>query len=145
MSTRTAPSISAISALPTFPALLGLVLTLAASACPGDEDTDAVEIYALTAAPPARTATITNTEERHRVELSSGVAIAFSCWESCEYECVAPEFVIGDPSLVEIRPIFRLRGGSTAWVMIGKSPGSTQLVVRTTCTNQAYSVQIREE
>lgn len=139
MSARTAASISTLG---VWRALLGLLLALSASACPGEEDTEVVEIYALTAAPPARTATITNTEEVHRVELSSGVAIAFGCWESCEYECVVPEFVVSDPSLVEIRPIFRLRGGSAAWVMIGKSPGSTQLVVRTACTNQAYSVQI---
>ena len=117
------------------------VLGLMLAGCPGQNDHN-VYIAALTNAPPARTANINNYNDDHSIKISRGAALAIYCYDSCDYGCIAPEFIIADPSLLEVRETYYPGASGGGFVLFGKKAGATTLRVRTTCADQLYLVQV---
>lgn len=124
-------------------ALLSLLVALSASTlvagCP-DPYTDYVEVSAVTGAPPSRTAQIINRVDEHAIRISRGVALGMRCYDTCDGQCIAPQFLIADQALVEVREAYF--AGSAGYVIFGKAQGTTTLTVDTTCSNQVYTVTI---
>lgn len=122
--------------------LLALLLTVTCmSMVAGCEDyPDYVEVSAVTGAPPSRTAHITNSETEHSIHLSKGVALGLRCYDSCDGACIAPQFVIGDQTLLEAHEAYF--AGSAGHVLFAKEAGTTTLVVDTTCAHRIYTVVI---
>ncbi len=103
-----------------------------------------VRLYPITMAPPALTASVVSTREVHTVELSPGAAIAVQCWDNCPSPtgaiCQGLSVTAEDPN-VEIHEASE-HGGRPTFVLVGASPGSTQLELRTGCATQVYDVRV---
>jgi hypothetical protein len=101
-------------------------------------------IYQQSAAPPGRSARLDRVEnfwglKRYRLEVSQGVAVAMTCQQggTCEKLHVVSE----NPAIAEVRPasLSALEspgyGGpsqpSSAFVVLGRAPGTTKLHVTT--------------
>ena len=71
-------------------ALLAGVVALAG--CPSsDPPADDIILYGLTNAPPASKGTIVSSDlDGYTITLTRGVAIGARCWDSCDYDCIAP-------------------------------------------------------
>lgn len=120
--------------------LLGVLALLACDPVPEAEPD--IVIVASTAAPPARSAEIVNDDPTYSVTLSTGAVLAARCWDSCEYQCIAPELTVGDPNLLEIRSVYRYGSSSSELALIGKRAGSTTLTIRTKCAERSYAVSV---
>jgi hypothetical protein len=128
-------------------ALLPLVLAVAllAGGCPEDPLPDTIQLYTITVAPPARTATLVSNDLEHRLEMSRGVALAIGCWDTCKGSCVAPTFEVGDPAIAEVRPVYRAAGGYPTWVLVAKTAGLTQVKVANACAEQVYGLTVADD
>jgi hypothetical protein len=127
--------------------LLALPLVLLLAGCPDDKAPPTIEVYAVTNAPPARTATVvTDTVAGdHHITITRGVALALGCWDSCTGACDAPSMTVGDPTLASVRRASRPNTYSgTTWVLAAIAAGETQLTVTSTCTTQSYLLHVRE-
>jgi hypothetical protein len=125
--------------------LIGAGLLLAAillSGCPSESSAKTVELYALTSAPPARTALVTDTDVEHSLTITRGVALALACWDSCDGPCVDPTITVADPTLAAVRAVSRPTSATPAWVLVAAASGQTQLSVATTCATQTYSLRV---
>ena len=125
--------------------LLPLALLLAIAGCPGGDTEHRIGIYQTSAAPPGRTAEIEDDDldDVHTIRLSSGVALAFDCWTSCEYTCVNPSFVADASGIVEVRDLWAQWGD--AWMIYGAAPGTTRLTVKDACAEQVYDVAVLDD
>jgi len=101
---------------------------------------DYVEVSAVTGAPPCRTARITNRVDDHAIHISRGVALGMRCYDTCDGQCIAPQFLVADPALIEVREAYF--AGSAGHVIYGKASGTTTLTVVTTCSSQRYNVTV---
>ncbi len=128
------------------PLLLVGALALLAAGCPEDPEVpDTIDLYSVTVAPPGRTATLTSDKLLgHQLTITRGVALAFSCWDSCKGACVGPAFEVDDPTLAEVRPVFRASGGYPTWVVLAKASGATQLRVTDACAEQVYGLTVAD-
>jgi hypothetical protein len=124
-------------------------LLLAIAACdppPPDE----VELFRLTNAPPASTASVVNDrlDEVYRVELSVGVAMAIACWDNCgedEYTslCTGAKLLVDDEAMLGVRPLYRVSVADRSdFVLVAAKPGLTTLHVETNCAARDYAVNI---
>ena len=95
-------------------------------------------------APPGRAARLDRVDgfwglKDYRLEISEGVALALTCEDGGP--CHKPNLVSDDPAIAEVRPaslaaLERIGYGgdatpSSAFVVIGKAPGTTKLHLRT--------------
>lgn len=115
------------------------------TACPPIEGDPYVGLYAVTGPPPSREARVrTNaTDEALEITLSSGVAMAVRCSDSCDGACVAPRFDTRD-EVLQVHDAYLLRGGPSAHVLVGGRPGVTELRVSTGCAEATYRVTVVE-
>jgi Pilus formation protein N terminal region len=123
-----------------------LVLVLLAG-CPTDPVEPTVSLYALTKPPPASVgAVVTNRSDMiYEVTLSQGVALAVGCTESCADAygaCAAPVLTVNDPTVLDVRPIYRLNGNTGERVLVAKQVGTTTLFVSSTCGTEPYIVRV---
>jgi hypothetical protein len=125
--------------------LLGAAVALGLTGCPDDKLPDAITLYGVTVAPPARTATLVSNDIEHTVQMSQGVALAFSCWDTCKGSCEGPVFTVGDPAIADVRPVFRSAGGYPAWVIVAKTAGATTIRVTNACAEQTYSLTVTDD
>lgn len=111
--------------------------------CPDPDHPPDVELYGLTGAPPASTASITNDEVRdiYSVELSTGVAIATRCWTTCSSTCL-PKVVVENTELLDVRPVYRVNGAKGELALIAKRPGTTLLTVDSGCAHRTYALTV---
>jgi hypothetical protein len=126
-------------------ALVALVVALGTAGCPEDPLPDTIQLYTVTVAPPARTATLVNDDLEHSVTMSRGVALAIGCWDTCKGSCVGPTFTVTDPAVADIRPVYRSSGGYPTWVLVAKTAGSTQVKVATACAEQVYGLTVADD
>lgn len=126
-------------------ALFALAAALGTTGCPQDPVPESIQLYTITVAPPARTATLVSGELDHRVDLSRGVALAIGCWDTCKGSCESPTFEVGDPAIADVRPVFRSSGGYPTWVLVAKSAGMTQIKVVTACAEQVYGLTVADD
>lgn len=94
-------------------------------------------------APPGRSARLDEVNgfwglKRYRLEISEGVALALTCEQAGP--CEKPQILSDDPAIAEVRPAslaalqqvgFTSLVPSSAFVVVGKAPGTTKLHVRT--------------
>jgi len=116
------------------------LLGLLAGCPPPSEPT--IEVYAVTAAPPARTAAIVTSDEEHTITISRGVALAMACWDSCRGACDSPTFTVGNPEVVSVRPASRPSTTGATWVLVAAAAGETSLTVRSACAEEVYAVNV---
>jgi hypothetical protein len=125
-------------------AALVAALALAVAGCPADDppDNDLI-LYTLTNAPPASQGSIINSDEQgYSITLTRGVAIGTRCWDSCDYDCVTPQFTIADETLLAVRALWRPTTTDADRVLIAMASGTTTLDVTTACTTRRYTVRI---
>jgi hypothetical protein len=124
--------------------ILVTMLAITATGCPDEPDPKSVELFAITGAPPASLAKVTNneTDDIYRIELSVGVAIAARCWDSCDSTCASAKLTVGEDRLFGVRPVYRQNGGKSEFALIAKQPGTTTLHVETPCAARDYQVFI---
>jgi hypothetical protein len=123
--------------------------------CPDPADPPPwVELSAITTPPPSSTATVRNTEyvdgkpvDVYEITLSTGVAIATRCADSCAYSnslqigCAGAKLTAGDPSKLGVWPVYH-DGDPGEFALVASAPGATTLRVQTTCATQDYTVNI---
>jgi len=126
--------------------LAGLLAAMLAG-CPDPTTEPDVELYAFTGAPIGRTATVRNQYDppAHDIEITSGVAIGVSCWDSCDYTCVDPTISSADESIVRVKPAYRANSSAPQFVLIAVAPGDTQVNVRTDCAQKSYPVHVASD
>jgi hypothetical protein len=117
-----------------------LSLLLALTGCPRTETKKTVEIYALTAPPPAKTAQVVSSDREHRVVMNRGVAVAVASWTSCPGQ-PATALLPGDPAILDTRTVYR-NGAANQFVVWGRASGTTTLTVRNDCAEQRYDVTV---
>lgn len=120
-----------------------LAVALLAIGCPKSAAPKQVEIYATTAAPPAKSASITNSETAHRIMIARGVAIAVQSWTSCR-DAPASSLTSGDPSVLGARSVYR-NGQANQFVLWGQTVGTTTLRVANGCAEQRYEVTVTHQ
>lgn len=120
-----------------------LFAALALTGCPQRTDVKRVEIYAFTAAPPSRTAQVTNTDTIHRVVLARGAALAVTSWTTCP-NSPSTTLTASDPSVLGVHKIYR-NGADNQFVIFGQIVGTTILTVANGCAQQVYEVTIAAE
>jgi len=125
--------------------LVALALPLTGGDCEPTRDDD-IGLYAMTPAPPTRTARVAF-EDRERgvprtVTLSQGVVMSVRCWDSCDSNCVDPEIIPADPTVLGVRSIARVGSTRVEHALIGHRPGTTHLLVRSTCAEASYTVTV---
>jgi hypothetical protein len=121
--------------------LLGAAaLGLAITGCPPSETKHEIEIYALTAAPPARVAKIVSTDTEHRITISRGVAIAVTSWTNCPNQ-PATVLTPSEPAVLDARGVYR-NGLENQFVLWGQRVGTTTLSVQNGCVEQRYDVTV---
>jgi len=125
--------------------LCTLAVALGATGCPVDNPPDTITLYTVTVAPPARTATLVSTDLEHTVQMSQGVALAISCWDTCKGSCESPTFAVSDSAVADVRPVFRSTGGNATWVIVAKSAGTAQIQVTDACAEQTYSLTVTND
>ncbi|HEY5926702.1 MAG TPA: hypothetical protein VIV11_33680 [Kofleriaceae bacterium] len=101
-------------------------------------------LYQHSTAPPGRSARLDGVDgfwglKHYRLEISEGVALALTCNDGGP--CEKPNLVSDDPSIAEVRPASLVAlermgyGGdatpSSAFVVVGKAPGTTKLHLKT--------------
>ena len=124
--------------------LVAGLVTAVLAGCP-DPDTDPdIELYAFTSAPVGRTATVRNQYDPpvNDIELTAGVAVGVSCWDSCDYTCVDPTVSSDDESIVRVKQVYRSGVSATQFVLIAVAPGDAHVNVRTTCAERRYPVHV---
>jgi hypothetical protein len=123
-----------------------LALALAAGGAVGcdPERQEEILIYATTGPPPARTATVKETDGQPVIQLSRGVVMGIRCWDSCDGECVTPTFTAQEPGLVQALPTYRA-GRLSGHVLVGLKAGSTWLRVADTCAQRSYLVGVLDD
>ena len=124
--------------------LLAAAVALVTTGCPQDPVPDTIGLYAVTTAPPARTALLVSTDLDHHVEMSRGVALGIGCWDTCKGSCESPTFEVTDTAIATVRPVFRSSGGYPTWVVVAKTPGTTQLRVANACAEQVYGLTVAD-
>lgn len=125
-------------------AIAAAALALTAVGCPkADEPPKRIEIYALTAPPPARTAQIFNSDASHRVVIGRGVAVAITSWTTCPN---TPDTALttGDATVLGTRAVYR-RGMANQFLLFGVKAGVTTLIARNGCAEQRYDVEVRAD
>ena len=125
--------------------LCTLAVALGATGCPEDNPPHTITLYSVTVAPPARTATLVSTDLEHTVQMSQGVALAISCWDTCTGGCESPTFSVSAPAVADVRPVFRAAGGYATWVIVAKTAGTAQIHVTDACAEQAYSLTVTND
>jgi len=94
-------------------------------------------------APPGRAARLDTVDgfwglKYYRLELSKGVALAVTCEQGGP--CSHPQMLSDDPAIAEVRPAsltqlqqvgLTMQTPASAFVVVGKAPGTTKLHVRT--------------
>jgi hypothetical protein len=94
-------------------------------------------------APPGRAARLDRVDgfwglKHYKLEISEGVALAVTCTQGGP--CAKPNVVSEDPAVAEVRPAslaalerigFDTATPSSAFVIVGKAPGTTKLHVKT--------------
>lgn len=113
-----------------------IVLALALAACNPTLTQQSV-------APPGRAARLESVNgfwglKHYKLELSEGVALALTCNQGGP--CVKPHIQSDDPAIAEVRPAslaalervgWTDNAAASAFVIVGKAPGTTKLHVRT--------------
>ena len=135
---------------------LALLLLVMLAGCPEDQPDPPpwVEISTITKPPPASTAMIRNTEyvdgkmvDVYEITLSTGVAIATRCADSCAYNnslaigCAGAKLTPGDPSKLTVYPVYH-NGELGEFALVASAPGPTTLHIQTSCAMQDYTVNI---
>ncbi len=123
---------------------MGLALTVVCVGllgCPVEYE-DYIGIYAMTGPPPSQVATIRSGPDTAEIEIGQGVALGFRCLDSCDGSCEGVSFEV-DGSRAEILPAYVQRSASSAWVLVGKNPGSATVTVRSACATAVYSLVVR--
>lgn len=122
-------------------------LALAVPGCP--EHSDAVPdiiLYGLTTPPPGNQGVIVSSDsDGYSITLSRGVAIGARCWDSCDYDCVAPHITPADESVIAVRPMWRPSGGDADRVLIAMQTGTTTVTVSTSCATRTYPVRVVDQ
>ena len=120
-----------------------LGLALLSMGCPKTTEAKKVEIYATTAAPPATSAQITNTDTVHRITIARGVAIAVQSWTTCPNLPVS-SLTSDDPNVLGARSVYR-NGQPNQFVVWGQTVGTTTLRVGNGCAEQRYEVTVTHQ
>jgi hypothetical protein len=127
-----------------------ILLAALAAALPGCPDQpppeDDIILYGLTTAPPGNQGVIVNSDEDgYSITMSRGVALGARCWDSCDYDCVAPHITAGDETVLALRPMWRPTGGDADRVLIAMQTGTTELTVGTSCATRTYAVRVVDQ
>jgi hypothetical protein len=120
-----------------------LPLALLLTGCPRSELPKRVELYATTAAPPGKSALITNTDTAHRIAVARGVAIAVQTWTTCPNAPVSA-VTSGDPNVLGARTVYR-NGQPNQFVLWGQTVGTTTLRLANGCAEQQYEVTVTHQ
>ena len=118
-----------------------LVAALALTGCPRPDVPKRVEIYAITAAPPARSAQLTNTDTVHHLAIARGVAIAVTSWTTCPNSPVT-SLTATDPTVLGVHSVYR-NGQPNQFVVFGQKASVTTLLVANGCAEQRYEVTVQ--
>jgi hypothetical protein len=129
----------------------GAALTLLSTATAGcvAELPPRIELYPISAAPPARTIEVVNKDERHAITVSVGVAFGVTTSERCTKAGDArrpmgsPQsgLAIADPSILDARELLRAPGRHE-WVLFGVKSGRTTVTLKGECAAQIYEVDV---
>ncbi len=121
-----------------------MLAALALTGCPQRiEAPKRVEIYALTPAPPSRTAQLTNTDTVHQVVLGRGVALAVTSWTTCP-DNPTTTLTASDPGVLGVHKVYR-NGAQNQFVISGQIVGTTTLTVANGCAQLLYAVTVRAD
>ncbi|MEO1270161.1 MAG: hypothetical protein AAFX99_18905 [Myxococcota bacterium] len=126
----------------------GLVSVALLTGCPVEPYLDEVNLFAQTQAPPAATALLISNSlnERYTLDLSEGVALAATCWATCEDNCNQTTINVAPPDLLDVRPAYSPTNNSynpsNTWVLIGQTKGSGTLTITTSCASRSYIVTV---
>ena len=125
-----------------FAALLATTL----AGCPEPTEPD-IELYPFTNAPVGRTAVVRNDYDppAHDIAITRGVVVGVSCWDSCDYYCLAPAVTSADESVVRVRPVYRASSTTTQFVLVAVAPGATEVTVQSACAERSYPVSVLED
>jgi hypothetical protein len=123
---------------------LALLAALALAGCPDPESSEDISIYAITSAPSFQKADVVSDDEERSVTMTAGVALAVSCWDTCDYSCENATLVAGNPDLLGVRLVYR-RSGYPGWALLARAAGTTTLTVTTACASQVYDVTVEAQ
>jgi hypothetical protein len=126
-------------------ALTPLALSLLAllSGCPAPEQPEpALNLYAASTPPPGLEAHISRPGEPKRITLTTGSALAVSCWDNCPKTTTCSGLQVeADGRLLSAAPVWNNRHQPTQ-VLIAHLPGTTTLRMRTDCAESEWQVKI---
>ncbi|MBI2395517.1 MAG: hypothetical protein HYV09_38480 [Deltaproteobacteria bacterium] len=116
-----------------------VILACAALGCPSPAPKRAA-LSPITGAPPARRLEVVNSEEKHAITVSSGVAFAVMVSDTCDATS-SPTLAIADPSILREHPL--ARGPSKrAFALVAVRAGTTTVTIKAECATQAYEVTV---
>lgn len=128
-------------------AMLLVSLAVAVPGCPDQPDPEPdIILYPLTGAPPGNQGEVVNSDaDGYTITMSRGVALGARCWDSCDYDCLAPHITAADEAVIAVRPMWRPTGGDADRVLIAMQTGTTELTVSTGCATRTYSVRVVDQ
>lgn len=132
-----------MSALRSPVAALGIAALALCAGCPRPDTPSAIEIYALTAPPPSRTAQIVSSDKEHTITISRGTAIAATTWTSCSGQPVT-QMDVADPDVLGARRVYR-NGAANQFALWGQRIGTTTVHLHNGCAEQRYTVTVLAE
>lgn len=114
-----------------------------------------VHLSAVTTPPPTRTANLNDDAET--IEVSAGAALGFECWHNTFWgagPCQNATARTDDPNTARVYPAYidqlvpdyrqRSKSEQVGFVIVGLSPGTTLLRIKTDGTEDEYVVKVVE-
>jgi hypothetical protein len=121
---------------------LWLLALVTLTGCPGEDPEADVRLIQSTGAPPTLQARVDTSETASSLKVSTGVAMAVSCWDSCvdsTTSCEGVSIAIENPEVLDAREIFRNgRQQQGDYVLSGRSAGATNVTITTACGSRVY-------
>lgn len=108
-----------------------------------------IELDAVSEPPPTLRGRIFADDKE--IHLSPGVALAVQCVDTCDGPCRGPKVRSDDDAVVEVRKAYHLAGvargeseehNAATYVLLGLSPGRTEVRVESDCTDDTYVVKV---
>jgi hypothetical protein len=110
---------------------------------------DAIYLDAVSEPPPTKRARIYGDDKK--VVISRGVALAVECTDNCDGPCRAAKLRSRNEGVIAVNKGYHFAGvargedevhNAAVFVLVGVSPGSTELEVESDCTDDTFSVEV---
>jgi hypothetical protein len=120
-----------------------LALLAAVAAC------NTIDLEAVSEPPPTKKGRIL--ADDRKIQLSSGVALAVQCVDTCDGPCRAAKVWSKDGAVVGVEKAYHFAGvargeseehNAATYVLLGLSAGKTEVRVKSDCTDDTYDVVV---